>query len=100
MPAKVLSGYQYFMQSKLKDKNCSFSDAVAEWAGCTPEQKAQHKEAGSKIPTKVKGPRKSRVKEPIVSNEPEPVPAPAEEKQVSTPAPAKAEPKVLRTRRR
>ena len=97
MPAKVLSGYQYFLQSKLKDKNCSFSDAVAEWSGCSAEQKAQHKEAGAKIPTKVKAPRKSRVKA-VVSNEPEPVPAPAEEKQVSHPAPAKAEPKVLRRR--
>ena len=99
MPAKVLSGYQYFMQSKLKNKNCSFSDAVAEWSGCSADQKAQHAEAGAKIPTKVKASRKVRVKEEVAPKVSESVPVPAEEKQVSTPAPAKAEPRVLQRRR-
>ena len=98
---RTLSSYQYHMQSVLRDKKTSFSDAVTQWKGLDDKAKAALKEKASQVPTKVKGGGKKAnqnfMKEAAPKAEPTAAPKAAPK---AAPAKVASEPAPVPTRKR
>ncbi len=94
---RTLSSYQYHMQSVLRDKKTSFSDAVTQWKGLDDKAKAALKEKASQVPTKVKGGGKKANQNFMKEDPPKAAPKAAPQ---AAPAKVASEPAPVPTRKR